>query len=49
MSFPVIDSYPLYSLHVSETIYWQKYYELSDIAYEWNEGQLKATSPRSRS
>ncbi len=26
---------------VSEATYWRKYYEYSDIAYEWNDGRLE--------
>ena len=29
---------------VSEALYWEKYYESSDIGYEWNNGQLEALS-----
>lgn len=28
--------------YVSEALYWEKYYESSDIGYEWNNGQLEA-------
>ena len=28
-------------LHVPETVYWEKYYDLSDIHYEWNNGRLE--------
>lgn len=27
--------------YVSEALYWEKYYESSDIGYEWNNGQLE--------
>lgn len=27
--------------HVSEELYWEKYYDYPDISYEWNNGQLE--------
>lgn len=46
MSLPAVESPPTppsgpHRVAVSESVYWRDYYELSDTAYEWNNGYLE--------